>query len=785
MSQQTIESIFGAKPISLIDLFEDKADLGFRIPTYQRRYDWDGENIHRLFEDVLLGLSYRVTDENALTFLGTIILLEDKEKEEKFNGVSYMIVDGQQRLTTFALISCVLHEALEEQELKINELGVKPQVKTWLITESEHIRIQLYSLFCGELSGRARKKFPFPRIVREGADYRGKTIHEHEYRSIIAKLLNDFRLYVDKKGETTRGADFDFNSAIDSIKGNTFINSVLEIKDCINTISEVGDKKVQALTVSFPDISNLNRAGYKSLFEFLPNEDSERQKLLSDTQKELKSLEPIVRTLLFSSFLLNKVIVTRIVVTNPKYGFDIFDSLNTTGEPLTAIQTFKPIVIRYEASKKIRDSQSELYFKGIENYLNLFEDKKNDRRQKAAKELVVSFSLYKTGEKESESLDSQRRYLQQRFKKINSSSKGGNISKQSFVKDLFHVADYRRCFWIPTNIGEQLPNYPEQDRNIVRLCLRLLYDLKMKLTIPILCRFYRQSIDKDDKKVFIEAVKALTAFVIFRRSVTLNTAGIDSDFRKLMSQGTYEKMLESKMLCVGLSSNNELPTIDEFKKYLVSFLGQKKIGITDKKSWLNKVVNQPLYDVSSHLCRIIHMAAAHNSRIDNEEKWKLHKVRKSPQTVYLSYSRWMSDEVSSAEHIAPKSLPSDTKGWDNWDVDIYIPNTSLKHTLGNLTLLSRSENSLLGDKKWEHKKFYFKAFGAKTEYELDRLLNEEKPSGLNISSKAKEIVFNEGKHRPLAESISSVKKWDAKHIRKRSENIASLAWDEIAPWLFD
>ena len=75
MSQHTIESIFGAKPISLIDLFEDKADLGFRIPSYQRRYDWDEENIQRLFEDILLGLSYRLKDENALTFLGTIILL--------------------------------------------------------------------------------------------------------------------------------------------------------------------------------------------------------------------------------------------------------------------------------------------------------------------------------------------------------------------------------------------------------------------------------------------------------------------------------------------------------------------------------------------------------------------------------------------------------------------------------------------------------------------------------------------------------------------------------------
>lgn len=786
MSQQTIESIFGAQPISLIDLFEDKADLGFRIPIYQRRYDWDHENIQRLFEDVLLGLSYRMKDENALTFLGTIILLEDRKSEEKFNGTSYKVIDGQQRLTTFTLLACVLHEILEDKEIEINKIeGVKTTVKSWLIEESENLRIQLYGLFCGELSGKARQKFPFPRLVREERDYRARTIHNYEYRSSIAKLLSEFITYIDKKDEVARGSDFDFKKHLDSKKDSAFLNAITEITKCINVVAGDKDHNLQSLIVNFPDLKIVNKPGYKSLFDCLPNDESKRGSLLSEAEKSILAIEPFIRLLLFSSFLINKVIVTRIIVTDPKYGFDIFDSLNTTGEPLTAIQTFKPKVIRYETEKKRKfsGSKSENHLNKIEDYLDSFEDKNNDRRQRAAKDLVVSFALYKTGEKCSLALNQQRRYLHNRYEKIGSISGNEFDIKQLFVRDLFNVADYRGKFWSTENIGKQLNDYSEGNKSKILLCLRFLRDIKTSLSIPILCRFYFESIRQKDKRIFIDSVLALTAFVILRRSVTSNTAGIDNDLRGLMSQGKHKPTGEDKKLCIGLDSLNTMPSVEEFKEYLKSWLGQKKIGVSNKKSWVEQVVIQPIYETSNSLCRILHLAAAHHSRVDINIPWKLSKnnARKSPETDYLSYSRWVSSEVSTVEHIAPKSILKN----NDWDNEIYFPDTSLRHSLGNLTLLTTQENSLLGTKAWPKKKVLFKAFSTKTTEELDVVLDEARKDGINLSEIGKDILIVNGTHRPLASTISTVEKWTAEHIKQRSKNLAELAWDEIAPWLFE
>ena len=118
------------QPVS--DLFEAKADnfwetmtsyggnVGFRVPEYQRTYDWSQEKIKRLLEDCLNGFYYlsnkaeRESDKSereSYTFLGTLILVKEKS-EPSFDGASLSVVDGQQRLTTLILLCCALIEEL-------------------------------------------------------------------------------------------------------------------------------------------------------------------------------------------------------------------------------------------------------------------------------------------------------------------------------------------------------------------------------------------------------------------------------------------------------------------------------------------------------------------------------------------------------------------------------------------------------------------------------------------------------------------------------------------------
>ena len=69
----------------------------FRIPVYQRNYDWSESNCNRLLEDI-----YGIMQSGDKHFLGTIVFMA--AKSGGFALQEYIIIDGQQRLTTLMLI---------------------------------------------------------------------------------------------------------------------------------------------------------------------------------------------------------------------------------------------------------------------------------------------------------------------------------------------------------------------------------------------------------------------------------------------------------------------------------------------------------------------------------------------------------------------------------------------------------------------------------------------------------------------------------------------------------
>ena len=109
---------------------------GFRIPAYQRSYNWNKEKISRLLEDTANGLHYLTKSAESFTFLGTLILVSERNtKESTFDGTSLAVVDGQQRLTTLVLTLCALIEAIN-QRLHVVE-NLPPNLKKWLLKEAD------------------------------------------------------------------------------------------------------------------------------------------------------------------------------------------------------------------------------------------------------------------------------------------------------------------------------------------------------------------------------------------------------------------------------------------------------------------------------------------------------------------------------------------------------------------------------------------------------------------------------------------------------------------------
>lgn len=87
-------------------LFSD--DFWFNIPSYQRPYVWEKDNITDLLDDIVYAFKYNSQDKY---FLGSLVL-QEKNKYE------YDILDGQQRLTTLCIFMAVLRDLAKDDSLK-------------------------------------------------------------------------------------------------------------------------------------------------------------------------------------------------------------------------------------------------------------------------------------------------------------------------------------------------------------------------------------------------------------------------------------------------------------------------------------------------------------------------------------------------------------------------------------------------------------------------------------------------------------------------------------------
>ncbi|VYS95453.1 DUF262 domain-containing protein [Campylobacter ureolyticus] len=93
-------------------------DINFenlRIPNYQRPYRWTTQNVNELIDDV----SEAVNGGKSNYLIGNIILHKNKDGDKEY----YDIVDGQQRLTTLALI---IIYAKENKEISLLENEINP-----------------------------------------------------------------------------------------------------------------------------------------------------------------------------------------------------------------------------------------------------------------------------------------------------------------------------------------------------------------------------------------------------------------------------------------------------------------------------------------------------------------------------------------------------------------------------------------------------------------------------------------------------------------------------------
>lgn len=101
-----------ASPIQL-NKFLQKQDTQFVIPIYQRNYDWTEEQCKQLLEDII-EVGNTPKTEAKMHFIGSIVYVcNDEYTTDEIE--QYVVIDGQQRITTITLLLIALYHLAQEQ----------------------------------------------------------------------------------------------------------------------------------------------------------------------------------------------------------------------------------------------------------------------------------------------------------------------------------------------------------------------------------------------------------------------------------------------------------------------------------------------------------------------------------------------------------------------------------------------------------------------------------------------------------------------------------------------
>ena len=113
------------------------SDKRFIIPVYQRNYDWKMENCKQLYDD-LVTIIKKKRDSH---FFGSIV---SAHNDGEFN--EYLIIDGQQRLTTISLLLLAMYNLIKAGVVTPAQSNLADKIyKTYLIDEwqDDETRIKL------------------------------------------------------------------------------------------------------------------------------------------------------------------------------------------------------------------------------------------------------------------------------------------------------------------------------------------------------------------------------------------------------------------------------------------------------------------------------------------------------------------------------------------------------------------------------------------------------------------------------------------------------------------
>ena len=157
----------------------------YRIPVYQRRYVWNETNWKELWGDII-----QLLNTGNKHFTGDIVMRPDEVDSEL---TKYEIIDGQQRLTTFLVIFCVIRDISASRTYAYPNL--KNKIKGFIKLDPydvgrEESRIE--KIEDNDAKCKAKNEFSPYKLVLKGRDREAlQSLLKEEKREALQSLFED------------------------------------------------------------------------------------------------------------------------------------------------------------------------------------------------------------------------------------------------------------------------------------------------------------------------------------------------------------------------------------------------------------------------------------------------------------------------------------------------------------------------------------------------------------------------------------------------------------------
>lgn len=772
---------------SCVQTFFLAQGTGFCIPVYQRPYSWDSHKITKLVSDISHGYASLKDNIKSATYLGAVITVTQVGNEifgtkRSLPGNILSVIDGQQRISTLLLFIAALHEKISALYSKLHFEDSDKRLEETISEITNSTQNVLRKILCTDQSffNPEGTAFFYPRIIRVNIDKWEPS--GNCYHSPLALFLNKYNAHAVKLHSNPSALEeeyiFDLGTLIPvACEEKDNFKKVETAYNHLRSLLDVFEKAIEnnkSESFDTEEIEVLDREAMvnkKDIQERLFRDEFDALATTSlgkDTEQAKLSLK-LLQFLGLASYLLGRVALTKVETRADEYAFEIFEALNASGEPLTAIETFKPQVYRGQKLQGIKETDTYKWMEQVERNL---EAEKTKAKNTRTNEVLIAFALIINGTKLSKHLNDQRQFLKV-YDQLSESA------KVDFVRDLFHLTEFFRHIWWDkekSGLNSTCSGLSSSEKELLKLCFYFLYDIKHSITIGTLFHFYRLTRlfpSTETNRDFLEAVKACAAFSALWRGAKGGTDGIDDVYRSFCREGFKDdkgiQRLKPLSLLEKGFSYGQIAKVNELKAAMREKLRMEGIG--DRNKWIETAKEVPIYN-NSVVAKFILMFAANDTICSHD---KLIRGKKGSVSV-LDVETWIDATI---EHIAPQTPDKD---WTQKKYsEFYTPQG--KHKLdgiGNLLLLPKDVNSSLKNNSWDLKKKIYTALAEKDPAEAAKIIET-----LHLSKKSVAALQSQQKYFVLAENIASPSytDWLPSCAEARGETLLQLAYDNLIDFL--